>query len=113
MAGEGQRFAVAGYKLPKPLIDVNGKPMARAAFDSLNVKGNYIYVIRREHNKGGRLVNLLKEMTPKCTVVEIDELTEGAACSVLMAEEYIDNRDPLLIANCDQVIEWDSTNFIE
>ena len=27
MAGEGSRFVEAGYTVPKPVIDVKGKPM--------------------------------------------------------------------------------------
>ena len=48
-------------------------------------------------------------MDPNCKVVELDKLTEGAACTTLLAKEFINNSNPLIIANSDQFIEWDSS----
>jgi HAD superfamily hydrolase (TIGR01509 family) len=112
MAGAGSRFANNGYSFPKPLIDVYGKPMIQIVIDNININANYIYVIQKEHRNKYNLDTMLNLITPNCKIVEVDGVTEGAACTTLLAKEYIDNDYPLLIANSDQFIEWDSNEFM-
>ena len=112
MAGAGSRFQQAGYTFPKPLIDVKGKPMIQVVTENLNIKANFIYVVQREHRKKYNLDTLLNLITPKCKIVEVDGVTEGAACTALLAKEYIDNDKPLFFANSDQFVEWDSNEFL-
>ena len=108
MAGLGSRFAQKGYTFPKPLIDVNGRPMIQVVTDNLNIDANYIFVVQQEHLEKYNLTHLLNLIKPNCKVVVIDKLTEGAACTTLLAKELIDNDNPLIIANSDQYIEWNS-----
>ena len=112
MAGAGSRFQQAGYTFPKPLIDVEGKPMIQVVVDNLNIEANYIYVVQKEHREKYNLDTLLNLITPNCKIVEVDGLTEGAACTTLLAKEYIDNDAPLVMANSDQFVEWDSNEFM-
>jgi HAD superfamily hydrolase (TIGR01509 family) len=112
MAGAGTRFQQAGYTFPKPLIDVNGKPMIQVVVDNLNIDATFIYVVRKEHRIKYNLDTLLSLITPECKIVEVDELTEGAACTTLLAKEWIDNDCQLVMANSDQFIEWDSNEFL-
>lgn len=112
MAGAGTRFQQAGYTFPKPLIDVQGKPMIQVVVDNLNIEANFIYVVQKEHRHRYNLDTLLNLITPNCKIVEVDGITEGAACTTLLAKEYIDNDEPLLMANSDQFVEWDSNEFM-
>jgi HAD superfamily hydrolase (TIGR01509 family) len=111
MAGEGSRFKTAGYTFPKPMIEVNEKPMIQVVVDNLGFEANYIYVVRKEHYENYNLKNFLNLITPNCKIVVIDHLTEGAACTTLLTKEYIDNDNPLIIANSDQFIEWNPVDF--
>jgi HAD superfamily hydrolase (TIGR01509 family) len=112
MAGAGSRFQQAGYTFPKPLIDVKGKPMIQTVIENLNVEANFIFVVQKEHREKYNLDTLLNLITPNCKIVEVNELTEGAACTTLLAKEYINNDCPLLMANSDQFAEWDSNEFM-
>lgn len=112
MAGAGSRFTKAGYTFPKPLIDVKGKPMIQIVVENLNLDANFIYVVQKEHRQKYNLDTLLNLITPNCKIIETDGLTEGAACTALLAKEYIDNKDPLFFANSDQFVEWDSNEFM-
>ena len=112
MAGAGSRFQQAGYTFPKPLIDVKGKPMIQTVVENLNVDANFIFVVQKEHREKYNLDTLLNLITPNCKVVEVNELTEGAACTTLLAKDYINNDYPLLMANSDQFAEWDSNEFM-
>jgi HAD superfamily hydrolase (TIGR01509 family) len=112
MAGEGSRFATAGYTFPKPLIDVKGKPMIQVVVENLNMDANFIFVVRKEHREKYNLDSLLKLIAPGCKIVETDGLTEGAACTALLAKDFIDSDAPLFFANSDQFVEWDSNEFM-
>jgi len=111
MAGAGSRFAQAGYTFPKPLIDVKGKPMIQVVIEMLNIKANFIYVVQKEHREKYNLDTLLNLLTPGCKIVETEGVTEGAACTALLAKEHIDTDAPLLFANSDQHVIWDSNEF--
>jgi dTDP-glucose pyrophosphorylase len=111
MAGAGSRFAAAGYTFPKPLIDVNGKPMIQMVVENLNIDANFVFVVQKEHREKYNLDTLLNLIAPNCKVVEVDGLTDGAACTALLAKEYIDSDAPLFFANSDQFVEWDSNEF--
>ena len=112
MAGAGSRFEKAGYTFPKPLIDVNNKPMIQVVIENLNLDANFIYVVQKSHREKYNLDTLLNLITPNCRIVEVDGLTEGAACTALIAKEFINNNNPLFFANSDQFVEWDSNEFM-
>lgn len=112
MAGAGSRFAEQGYTFPKPLIDVEGKPMIQAVVDNLNMDARFIFIVQREHAEKYNLDTTLNLIAPGCTIVKIDGVTEGAACTTLLAREHFDNDRPLVIANSDQLVEWDSNEFM-
>jgi len=112
MAGEGSRFTKAGYTFPKPLIDVKGKPMIQVVVENLNMDANFIFVVRKEHREKYNLDSLLKLIAPGCRIVETDGLTEGEACTALLAKDFIDSDAPLFFANSDQFVEWDSNEFM-
>jgi len=112
MAGAGSRFQQAGYTFPKPLIDVEGKPMIQTVVDNLNIDATFIFVVQKEHRAKYNLDTLLNLITPNCKIVEVDGITEGAACTTLLAKEFIDSDTPLVMANSDQFLEWDSNEFM-
>ena len=112
MAGAGSRFEKAGFTFPKPLIEVKGKPMIQVVVENLNMKANYVYVVQKSHREKYNLDALLSLITPGCKIVETEGITEGAACTALLAKEYINSDAPLFFANSDQFVEWDSNEFM-
>ena len=112
MAGLGSRFRDAGYTFPKPLIEIRNKPMIQVVVENLNLDANYIYVVQKAHREKYNLDTLLNLITPGCKIVEAKELTEGAACTALLAKEFINTDAPLFFANSDQFVEWDSNEFM-
>lgn len=111
MAGAGTRFQSAGYTFPKPLIEVRNKPMIQLVVENLNIECKFVYIVQKSHYDKYNLKYLLNLMTPNCDIVTVDGVTEGAACTTLLAKEYINNDKHLIIANSDQYIEWNSENF--
>lgn len=115
MAGRGSRFQEAGYTFPKPLIDVNGKTMIEVVIDNLRptCEHRFIFICQREHFAKYDLYHILQNATKnKFEVVQINGITEGAACTVLTAAQYIDNDDDIFIANSDQFIDIKIDDFI-
>ena len=112
MAGAGSRFAQAGYTFPKPLIEVRGKPMIQVVIENLNIEANYIFLVQKEHYEKYNLQSVLSILKPGCKIVQVDGVTDGAARTTLLAKEFIDNDEPLVMANSDQYVEWDSNNVM-
>jgi len=112
MAGAGSRFQQMGYTFPKPLIEVNGKPMIQTVIENLNIEARHIFVVQKEHYEKYNLKYLLNLISPDCKIIQVDKMTEGAACTALLAKEFIDNNEPLLFANSDQFLDWDSNQFM-
>jgi HAD superfamily hydrolase (TIGR01509 family) len=108
MAGLGSRFIEKGYTFPKPMIDVFGKPMIQVVVENLNMDANYFFLVQKEHLEKYNIEHMLKLIKPNCTIVPVDGLTQGSPCTVLLAKEYINNDQPLFLANCDQYMEWNS-----
>lgn len=111
MAGAGSRFQQAGYTFPKPLIEIAGKPMIQIVVDNLNIDANYIFIVQNEHRKNFNLDTCLNLIAPNCKIIGIDRITDGAACTALLAKEFIDNENPVFFANSDQFVEWSSNEF--
>lgn len=120
MAGHGSRFAQAGYQHPKPLIPVHGIPMIQVVINNLTPRRRhrFIFICQRQHVDTFQLDEVLREAAPGSTVITLDGVTAGAACTVLLACDEINDSRPLMIANCDQWInynidrylnEWDAT----
>jgi dTDP-glucose pyrophosphorylase len=114
MAGRGSRFAQAGYEMPKPLIDIWGHPMIEYVTKNItpNCEHRFIYICQEEHIKKYGLDMALRKMSPGCEIVMIDHITEGAACTVLLAEKFIDSDDALMIANSDQYVDTNIDEYI-
>ena len=112
MAGAGSRFEKAGYTFPKPLIEVKGKPMIQVVVENINIDANYIYIVQKSHREKYNLDTLLNLITPNCNIIEVDGITEGAACTALLAKELLNNENPLFFANSDQFVEWNSSEFM-
>jgi len=112
MAGNGSRFTRAGYTDPKPLIPVHGKPMISWVVDNLAVPcARFVFVIRADYPESCK--DYLRSIAPGCFILVVDKVTEGAACTVLLAKDLINDDTPLLIANSDQFIEFDAGQFVQ
>ncbi len=114
MAGMGSRFIDAGYVKPKPFIDVCGMAMIERVLENLKAKNaRYILIVREKHlvSESSAFERLRKRYN--CEILTVDKLTEGAACTILLSCWLINNDEPLLLANSDQIIEMDIGDFIQ
>ncbi|MFV0244056.1 MAG: glycosyltransferase family 2 protein [Qingshengfaniella sp.] len=112
-AGAGSRFAKAHWKKPKPFIDVGGKPMLSHVIDNVCPPGaKASLLLRRDHIAAERGMTQGFEKAG-VTIVPVDKLTEGTACTVLLARDIFDNDQPMMVANSDQLVDFDVTDFVE
>lgn len=114
MAGEGKKFAEKGYTFPKPLVEINSKPMIEWVVKNLTPKREhkFIFICRREHYEKFKLGSMLQLIAPACQIVILSAPTAGAAASVLMAKEHINTGEPLLIAGSDQYLGLPIDDFM-
>lgn len=115
IAGRGSRFAEAGYTLPKPLIPVHGKPMIEVVVNNVRPRDShrFIFVALQEHLDQLGMRDTLERIAPGCSVVPVRQITQGAACTVLLARHLIDSDAPLMIANSDQWVDIDINAYLE
>lgn len=115
MAGHGSRFKTAGYELPKPILPIHGVPMIALVVDNLRptCEHRFIFVCLEEHVRRYDVSSMLQCVAPGCEIIPIDGVTEGAACSVLKAQKFIDSDDPLMIANSDQYVDMDINSYLQ
>ncbi|MCB1120561.1 MAG: glycosyltransferase family 2 protein [Verrucomicrobiae bacterium] len=116
MAGRGFRFKDSDHEEPKPLIKVvDGKPMVQLVVENLTPREEhrFIFICRREHDEIYHLDNLFGKITTRYEKVLVDEVTEGPACSVLLARPWIDNDQPMMTACADDFVDTDITEFLE
>lgn len=114
MAGHGSRFSEAGFVLPKPLIPVHGVPMVKLVIDNItpDEPHRFIFVCQLEHRSRYGLERRLRDWAPGCEIIFIKDVTAGAACTVLLAEQYIDSDCELMIANSDQWVDIDINEYL-
>lgn len=113
MAGRGLR--TQDYSsLPKPLIKIKGKPMIKWVIESLDIESRYVFITRKYDNTewNKELNTTLNSLCKNPRIIEIDYVTSGPAASALLAKYFINNDEPLLITNSDQILKWDSSKFI-
>jgi dTDP-glucose pyrophosphorylase len=113
MAGEGKRFKDAGYTIPKPLIEVDGKPMVIKALQSLPKASKNILIVRKKHLNVEDFKSLLNNYFENVIIIEIDYLTEGQASTCLLSESYIPKNSILNIGACDIGFKYDMNKYIE
>jgi len=112
MAGLGQRFIERGFNTPKHLLLIDDKTLIQLAIESLNIDGKYTFILRKNEVDNNEKLKILLRNIKKCNIIEIDYVTEGPASSCYIAKHLLNPDDELVIANCDQILEWNSNDFL-
>ena len=108
MAGLGSRFSSQGYTDPKPLIQFLGKPMVQHVVEHLGLlELEHIFLCQKDHIEKYKLHELFSTFVKNYKIVEVDGLTEGAACTVMLADSLMSPDDEFFIVNSDQLLYWD------
>lgn len=117
LAGSNQFFSDVEYPFPKPLIEINGLSMIEHVinnFSSITCKKRFIFIVNGSDCKKYHLHNTLNLLCENaCKIIKVNNETKGAACSALMAIEYINNDYPLIISNADQIIDADFNQVLD
>jgi len=116
MAGKSLFFDNPGFHYPKPLIEIQGKTMVELAINNYRLvkeKHKFIFVVNKNDCVRYHVDNVLSLVTDhNCEIIRLTNETKGAACSALMAVDYIDSDDKLIITNSDQIIDVDLNEIL-
>ncbi len=115
MAGRGSRFADAGFLDPKPMIPVGGRPMIEWVIENIKPSRDhhFIFLCLGEHlERYPQVGEKLRELCPGCDIISVNQVTEGAACTVLLARDLIHSEAPLMIANSDQIVDLAADDYL-
>lgn len=102
MAGAGSRFKVAGYRLPKPFIDVNGKMMIERVLDCVQISdATYTLIIQKQFKVD--YIEKLEHISKNYCVnfITVEGLTQGACCTALASHPIINNERPVIFVDSD------------
>jgi len=110
-------FDSTEYYYPKPLIEIRGTPIIQLVVDCLNTIDNpkrFIFVLNRKDDSKFHLRDTLRLVTNnQCEFVTVEGETKGAACSVLMAIQYLQGNDPMIVANGDQLVNMQLQTVVD
>jgi dTDP-glucose pyrophosphorylase len=111
MSGHSQAFAEAGHPYPKNLVEIAGAPLVQRVLqhlEPLKARGaRFLCLLRADENRRNHTGAVIHLLDPEAIVLDVNGETSGAACSALLAVGHIDNDDPLIIVNGDQILDAD------
>lgn len=114
MAGRGQRFLDEGILTPKPLIEIDSQPFISHVIDCVSFeKANFYFLIREQHLKDNSFDEIFKKKKINYKIIPVKQDTEGAACTVLLGTKEMNKDLPLIVKDCDQIMNWSKENFLE
>jgi len=111
LAGSGKSYQKAGFNFPKFLVDIAGKPMIQWVIENINVEGKFIFIFQKSDYEKYNLKYMIQLLVKDFEILLVDEKTDGAARTVLKAENLINDEHPLAIINGDQYMKWNSNEF--
>lgn len=111
-AGDGSRFAKAGWKRPKPFIDVDGKPMLSHVIRNVVPEGSKATLLLRKNHMEDQPDIVANFEKSGVGIIPVKELTEGTASTVLLARRVFNNDAPMMVANSDQLVDFDVADYV-
>ena len=112
LAGLGSRFSKEGFKKPKPLLEISGKPMIIQATNSLPKNNKFKFIVLKEHVKKYNIDKTLQNQYDNSEIIILDSLTEGQAITCNYAIKNIDDNDSILIAASDNGMIFDYNKYL-
>jgi NDP-sugar pyrophosphorylase family protein len=113
MSGFGERFRRAGYTVPKPLVEIDGKPIIAHVIDMFPGETAFIFICNQEHldEPAYRMEAILKERCPSGRVIGIPSHKLGPINAVRQVEHLLDPAMPIVVNYCDFTCYWDWNQF--
>ena len=112
MAGTGNRFVQKGYKDPKPLIMAGSMKIIEhiyAMFDA--EEDSFVFICNQDHIDNTNMKEFILSMSPKATIVCMDNHKDGPVRTVQAAFDLIEDDEEIIISYCDNPLRWDYADF--
>ena len=114
MSGIGIRFIEAGYKEPKPLIEVDGKPIIEHVVNLFPNESNIKFICNDEHLKETKMREVLNSFCPNGKIYEVPvEGRMGPVHAVSLIFDAIDDNEEVIVSYCDYGTYWDYEQFLK
>lgn len=113
MSGRGQRFIDKGYKEPKPLILMEGKPIIEHVVDMFSQKDRFIFICANDHLENTEMRSILKRIAPHGEIIGIEPHKLGPIHAVRQVYKLISDDEEIIVNYCDFGCYWDYEDFLE
>lgn len=113
MSGKGQRFVDAGYKDPKPLIEVDGKPIIEHVVNLFPNEKSFLFICNSDHLKNTNMREVLNRIAPEGRIFEIPPHKKGPVYAVSQIADEIKDDQEVIVNYCDFGTYWDYNNFLK
>lgn len=113
MSGVGKRFIDAGYKVPKPLIEVDGKPIIEHVCDLFPGETKFTFICNAQHLAETNMREILTSIKPESQIVEIPNHKKGPVFAVDSINHLIEDEEEVIVNYCDFSTYWDYHDFLE
>ena len=115
LAGKGSRFSLLGYNTPKPLLDINGKPMIIRAVESIPECSKKVFICLNEHLEEYDLKNTINNEFINASVIGIQDVTQGQACTceIGINQANLDDNEPIMISACDNGVDYNIEEYLK
>ena len=113
MSGFGERFRRAGYDVPKPLIEIDGKPIIAHVIAMFPGETDFLFICNQDHlaNADYALEATLKALCPTGRIAAIVPHKLGPVHAVRQVMHMLDPTRPVVVNYCDFTCYWDWTHF--
>tara|TARA_Y100001970_G_C14257873_1_gene877009 strand:+ start:5801 stop:7471 length:1671 start_codon:yes stop_codon:yes gene_type:complete len=113
MSGFGERFRKAGYEIPKPLIEVERKPIIGHVIDMFPGETNFTFICNQDHldNPDYEMELTLRNLCPTGQIIGIPSHKLGPVHAVLEIESFISDNEQTIVNYCDFNCYWDWKHF--
>lgn len=111
MAGFGDRYMRAGYTKPKPLIDIDGRPMIERVLEAFPADVKLLFGVNRRHAEETEVVSVLRKLRPRAKIVVLEPHKDGPIQTLLSCAEDLPDDEDVLLNYCDFGVRWSFDAF--
>jgi NDP-sugar pyrophosphorylase family protein len=114
MAGHGKRYNDVAFHGPKPLIEIDGRPMIEHVVNNFDPDDEFIFICHKDHLATTRLKKVLSKLAKNYQILALndEQIAGGPVYSASHAFPLIRDDEEVMVNYCDFILEWEYQDFL-